>query len=290
MALIDTLGAAAAVPISGSDLRLDFSLLAPSDHSPFEGGGPTAPDRANPRVSCLMVTTGRRAVIRHSLECYRRQAYENRELVVVTQPDGLQAVSDFVADSGAANVAIHCVGPEMTLGDCRNVSIARSRGEMLMHWDDDDLYDPLRITAAVALLSQSRAAAALLARVLIWWPRRRIAAISKRRLWEGTITVLREYAPAYPSLAKGEDTPPVSALARTRPIATYDFPLLYVYTVHAGNTWDTRHFEEMFEKAECVIQDEDYVELIHLLSARMPVLEYEADAARAEAGGRPPWL
>jgi glycosyltransferase involved in cell wall biosynthesis len=232
-------------------------------------------------VSCLMATTGERETIGHALECYRRQVYPNRELVIVTHPEGLQNVTEIVRRSGAANVVVHSVGREMTLGDCRNLSIARSRGDIVMQWDDDDLYDPLRISVAVQLLAQSDASAVLLSRVVLWWPQRELAAISERRCWEGSVAVWREHAPVYPSLARGEDTFAMECLAGTRTVALYDLPLLYVYTVHARNTWDTRHFEETFERAERVFRGKQYRALVGLLSKRAPMLEYQADLAAA---------
>jgi hypothetical protein len=235
-----------------------------------------------------MVTTGARRTVAQAIECYRRQAYGARELVIVTHPDGLKAVTELVGASGATGVSVHCIGREMLLGDCRNLAVARAKGEIVMQWDDDDLYDPARISVAVALLTQSPAIAALLARVLFWWPARRLAAISERRFWEGSLAVWREHAPFYPSLAQGEDTVAVDFLAKTRPIATYDAPLLYVYAFHGSNTWDAPHFEEIVQRSERLIEGADYEELIALLAERMPLRDYEAGLTPAKPPKVPP--
>ena len=278
MSLIETLGAVGVTPITEGVLSVNSQAFAPGEYSPLSGDALGFVKPANPMVTCMMVTTGQRAVTRHALQSYRRQAYENRELVIVTHPDGLGAVRDFLAAAGdLPSVSIHCVGREMTLGDCRNLAIARSRGDILMQWDDDDLYDPLRISVAVMMLAQSPAVAATLSRVLVWWPQRRLAAISERRFWEGSIAVWRPHAPPYPSLARGEDTSAVENLAATRAIATYDWPLLYIYTFHAQNTWDAEHFEQLVARSERLIQGVDYDELLKLLATRVPVLEYQAD-------------
>ncbi len=285
MALLDILAAANVSPVGGKALAATFNILTPGEYSGF-GVSPLA-DRArrqNPLVSCMMVTTGERSTIRHALECYRRQQYRRRELVVVTHPDGLDRVTGLVAASGAADVAIHAVGREMTLGDCRNVAIARARGDIVMQWDDDDLSDPLRVSVAAAMLMQSPAAAVMLSRVLVWWPQRRLAAISERRFWEGSIAVWREHAPAYPSLAMGEDTVAVENLRRTRVVATYDMPLLYFYTVHARNTWDRRHFERIIELAEHRIEGADYAELMRMFAERAPAAEYQAETPPEPVG------
>jgi hypothetical protein len=288
MALADTLKRAGVTPIFGHNLQLGFNLMEPKDTEHLlRRRRPAFDKRVNPLVSCLLVTTGARSRLAQAIECYRRQAYGARELVIVTHPDGLQAVTQLVGASGASGVSVHCVGREMLLGDCRNVAIARAKGDIVMQWDDDDLYDQVRISVAVALLTQSPAIAAMLSRVLVWWPARRLAAISERRFWEGSLAVWREHAPFYPSLALGEDTPAVDFLASTRPIATYDAPLLYVYTVHGANTWDEPHFEEILERSEHLIEGADYEELIALLTQRMPMGDYEAGASPPKAD-RPP--
>src|SRR5271156_3284773 len=99
-----------------------------------------------PLVSCLMVTRGDRRTIKYALECYRRQTYNNREMIIVVDSRNYEAVSALVGAANIDGVAISAVGSDLTLGDCRNLSIARARGEILIQWDDDDLYDPLRIT------------------------------------------------------------------------------------------------------------------------------------------------
>lgn len=230
-----------------------------------------------PLVSCLMVTRGDRPTIRHALECYRRQTYENRELTIAVDRQNYEAVSALVSAAGIGGASLFAVDADLTLGDCRNMAIARARGEILIQWDDDDLYDPLRIAVSVAALTRPPTAAALLARWLVWWPARGLAAISGRRLWEGSIALWREHALAYPSMARGEDTFVTECIAKSCEIATVDAPLLYIYVVNGNNTFDMEHHERILSRAEYVARDEDYAELIGILSERMPLLEYQAD-------------
>jgi hypothetical protein len=51
-----------------------------------------------PLVSCLMVTRGDRRTLSHALECYRRQLYANRELVVVTDLPRIDAVTEILLE------------------------------------------------------------------------------------------------------------------------------------------------------------------------------------------------
>jgi hypothetical protein len=147
---------------------------------------------------------------------------------------------------------------------------------VLIQWDDDDLYDPLRIAISLQVLGKTGAAAAIMARWLIWWPERRLAAISGKRQWEGTMAVWRAHAPIYPGLARDEDSVAVRHLRETRKIAVWDAPLQYLYAIHGQNTWPQSHFEGLIAKSERVFEGEAYDALNRILAARMPVLEYEA--------------
>jgi len=227
-------------------------------------------------VSCLMITSGQRASIRSALECYRRQLYQSCELVIVTYRDRALAMEALVSELGIDNASVHPVARDLTLGEMRNVSVGRSRGDILIQWDDDDLYDPARISVAGTLLTQTAAAAVLLSRVLFWWPARRMAAISVARLWEPTVAYWRDHAPIYPSLNREEDTRSVAYVASTRPVVGCDLPLHYVYVVHGRNTCEVEHFEGHFRQASCVLKGDDYAELLDLLAARMPIRDYAA--------------
>jgi glycosyltransferase involved in cell wall biosynthesis len=230
-----------------------------------------------PLVSCLMVTRGDRRTIKYALECYRRQTYDNRELIVVVDRQNYDAVSAQVRAANIDGAAISAVSSDLTLGDCRNLSIAHARGEILIQWDDDDLYDPLRIAVAVSALAQGSPAAALLSRWLVWWPRRGLAAVSGRRLWEGSIALWREHALAYPSMARGEDTFVTECIAKSCEIIEIDAPLLYVYVVNGSNTFAAEHHDQIVARADYVARGEAYADLIGILSDRMPLLDYQAD-------------
>ena len=270
MTLADTLRDLDVRSMNGP-INLDCTL-----HEP---GGTSLPLRQLTRggvgsmVSCLMVTTGERYAIRSALECYRRQLYDNRELVIVTYLDRAGALRDLL-DAEGVDAELHGVGRDLSLGEMRNVAVARSHGHLLIQWDDDDLSDPARITVAEAILSQTLAAALLLRRVLIWWPERELAAISTSRLWEGSIAMWRADAPIYPSLNRMEDTHALEFLTSTRAVASCDLPLLYVYVVHGRNTCEEQHFEGHVGQAACVFRGQEFADLTQMLAGRMPILDY----------------
>jgi glycosyltransferase involved in cell wall biosynthesis len=230
-----------------------------------------------PLVSCLMVTRGDRWTIKYALESYRRQTYEKRELIIAVNRDNYEVVSLLVIAANIKNVTVFGIDHDLTLGDCRNMSIARARGEILVQWDDDDLYDPLRIAVSVSALIKTPSAAAMLSRWLVWWPGRDLAAISGIRIWEGSIAVWRECAPVYPNMSHGEDTYITECIANTFNITTIDAPLLYIYIVTGNNAFNTEHYEAIIAHANYVACGEEYHDLIEILSDRIPVLEYRAE-------------
>jgi hypothetical protein len=274
MALADLLASVAVKPTTDR-FPLNYALYEPDGRQSRSAlGGRRSGRGENPLVSCLMVTSGERWSIRWSLQCYARQLYAARELVIVTYLDRVSWVQQLVETMGIRDVRVYGVGRELSLGEMRNVSLARSHGEVLIQWDDDDLYDQARITVAVALLTASTGVAAFLWRVLIWWPDREIAAISEERLWEASMAVWRDHAPIYPSLNRLEDTTAMEFLSSTRTVVSCDSPLLYVYIAHGANTCEPEHFEGHLARSPCVLRGADYAELIQMLSERMPIEAY----------------
>jgi hypothetical protein len=238
---------------------------------------PFAPEaRQLPLVSCLMMTRGNIERMRHSLICYRRQTYANRELVVVTEPNTGDQVRAFIASQELLNAIVLVAPPGLTIGDHRNLGAARANGQIMIVWDDDDLSDPLRIEAAVSVLRNSAAAAGFLSRLLLWWPQRRVAAISGLRPWEQTMAVWRGHMPIYAGTPRGGDTVAVNWLRSTHRIALIDCPLLYIYAVTGNNIWGAAHFEKILRGASCVFEGDQFAELNRVLSERLPVLEYAA--------------
>jgi hypothetical protein len=228
----------------------------------------------NPLVSCLMMTRGNLELMKYSLACYQRQTYANRELVVVAEPDAGDKVHAFIASQEVLNARVFVSQPGLTLGDHRNLAAARARGAILIGWDDDDLSDPRRIDTNVNIMRHTGAAAAFLSRLLIWWPRRKVAAISARRVWEQSIAAWRSHIPIYAPLSSVEDTPAIEGLTSTHPVVLIDCPLLYVYVVTGRNISSDLHFERLLSRADCIFEGDKFDELNTLLSDRLPVLDY----------------
>jgi glycosyltransferase involved in cell wall biosynthesis len=99
-----------------------------------------------PLVSCIMPTYNRRAYLPQSLQCFLRQDYPNRELIVVD--DGSDSIEDLVR--AEANIRYVRAPRRMSIGAKRNLACQHARGEIIAHWDDDDWYAPDRLRYQVA--------------------------------------------------------------------------------------------------------------------------------------------
>jgi glycosyltransferase involved in cell wall biosynthesis len=225
-------------------------------------------------ISCLTVTRGHLFPTRFAIDGYRRQTYANRELVLLCDRPAadLRAYVDSLGDP-----SIRFIQAEPgTLGELRNASIAAARGELVAQWDDDDLYHPQRLELqALALAENPHAAAHFLSRWFLWWPARRLLAVSARRVWEGSMLARRTLLPAYPSLSLEEDSAFVRMLFAAHPNIQSDVPEVYCYVIHGGNSWNETHFEGMFSRATQRFDGEAYDIQLSLLARVLPMHDYD---------------
>lgn len=98
-----------------------------------------------PLVSCLCPTYARPQMLREAIWSFLQQDYPNKELVVVNDhPEPI------LLDQEYDGVVIHNI-PERfpSLGAKRNHVVQVASSDLLLNWDDDDLYLPWRISEAV---------------------------------------------------------------------------------------------------------------------------------------------
>ncbi|MCC7271024.1 MAG: glycosyltransferase [Alphaproteobacteria bacterium] len=243
-----------------------------------------------PLVSCLMVTRGRPALAALAIDCYRRQLWRRRELVIVDDdPD--DTLARHVAGLRDPSIR-HLRRPDQgrPLGALRNDAVAAARGDFVCQWDDDDLYDPVRIVMQMLVMAGTDARACFLRRWLQWTPASGRLAVSTRRVWEGSLLCEKAALPPYPELPRGEDTPAVMALCARVPVVHLDVPRLYVYVDHGGNTHAGAHHAHLHAEATASYEGERAAAVIAELSRRLPLKAYHRARARmgSTAGARPP--
>ncbi len=107
----------------------------------------SAPDQKRnsmPLVSCLMVCHDNTRFAEFSVQCYLRQNYSNRELIVLYESPDPQFEASLKRFENAG-VRLVGVGPGFSLGELRNVSVAHAKGELLCQWDAADLHNHSRL-------------------------------------------------------------------------------------------------------------------------------------------------
>ena len=243
------------------------------------------PSKEKLLVSCVMVSRGNVEILRHSVDCFLRQTYENLELVVILQnmSHDLRSYFDSLKNVGRP-MRIHTVpaaAAALTLGDLRNMAIARSRGRIICQWDDDDLHHSRYVDYMVGFMEANVVDVAFLMQCTMWWPGRRQFALTKIRLLEGSMVADRSVIPIYPRLGKGEDTFVMNAVRR-HAIVAVRAPQLYVYTITGENTWDEQHLERIAEGGGAVrCADEDYDPIFARLDSLYGVADYQRYCLRA---------
>jgi glycosyltransferase involved in cell wall biosynthesis len=128
--------------------------LSAEDWAHFDAARPAQPPQAGlPLVSCIMPTANRRPWVPFAVDYFMRQDYPHRELVVLD--DGADSLQDLIpADARIRYVRLPA---RQILGQKRNTCVEHSRGDLIMHWDDDDWMAAHRIRTQVTLLQKHQA-------------------------------------------------------------------------------------------------------------------------------------
>jgi len=245
---------------------------------------PPQPADSAALISCLMVTRDRFAQACLSVDCFLRQTYPHRELVIIDDSRDDRLARHVAALGDPRIVVERAADPAPTLGEARNRSVDRASGRYVCQWDDDDLYDPRRLEVQMRALAEAGAQACMLHRWTMWWPDTGRLATSLRRTWEGSLLCEKAAMPRYPALRRSEDTALVDALMRSANVVLLDEPRLYVYVAHGRNTFEAGHFEAHWQHADERFEGERFRALWAELAERMPLDAY----ARGRAAAAPP--
>jgi glycosyltransferase involved in cell wall biosynthesis len=106
-----------------------------------------------PLVSCIMPTCQRRPFLPLALRWFLDQDYPNKELIIVD--DGEDQVGDLAAN--LPGVRYFSLQSRASIGAKRNLACEQSRGEIIVHWDDDDWYAPDRLRYQVTPILKGEA-------------------------------------------------------------------------------------------------------------------------------------
>ncbi|GAB4373096.1 MAG: hypothetical protein Kow0042_16810 [Calditrichia bacterium] len=192
-----------------------------------------------PLISCIMPTSHRSHFVTQSLAYFLRQTYPNKELIIVDDTPASLALP-VNTDS---RIRYYRLNTPLSLGDKRNYAIEQSRGEIILHWDDDDWHHPHRLQIQAEALLKNQAEISGLSSLLFF-------DIQTGKLWRYTFPsatakwfaggslaywkYVWEYKP-FPSTSRGEDTFFLQKLQHLR-FASFNNDKIYIAIIHPGNT------------------------------------------------------
>jgi glycosyltransferase involved in cell wall biosynthesis len=194
---------------------------------------------AEPRATCIMPTADRRSFVPRAIAQFLAQDYTNTELLIVD--DGTDRVGDLVPDD--PRVRYLPLDRRMVLGAKRNLACEQARGDVIVHWDDDDWSASWRVRYQVEQLIAAGADIGGLDRVLFHDP-------ATNEAWEyeyprtaapwvygATLIYTKAFwrRNPFPLLNVGEDSRFIWANVPKRVVA-HDDRRFFVGTVHIGNT------------------------------------------------------
>lgn len=202
--------------------------------------------KAQPLVSCTMVTRDRREFVLQSIRYFYRQDYKMRELVIIDE--GSQDLSRAMEEFEEVR---YCRVPAgLTIGDKRNLACEMAGGEFIAHWDDDDWYSPQRLSSQMApLLAGTAEISALSAGVFFDLQRWRFWRCSPKvhrcmfvgDVHGGTLVFRRDLfgnGLRYRSLSLAEDAYFLcEAKRRGARVSRLPGDDLFIYLRHANNAW-----------------------------------------------------
>lgn len=223
-----------------------------------------------PLVSCLMVTRERISLAKRAVQSFMAQSYPNTELIIVDDdPD--EALALWTAGLGNGRIR-HVRLPDKgkPLGELRNIALKEARGTYLAQWDDDDFSSPERLRVQMQMMHCLHAQSCCLRRHYVWWPRRRRISVSRPRLWETSCLRARHLAEPYPAMQRGEDRASVLQVVQKGRSVLLDMPELCTTTVHRTNVLGEAHYEQLWNSADAVFEDEEYLSLLDEMCETMP--------------------
>jgi glycosyltransferase involved in cell wall biosynthesis len=186
-----------------------------------------------------MPTSNRRAFVPHAIRYFLSQDYPKKEIVIVD--DGSDRIEDIVPVH--EQVRYIRLQKKMTLGEKRNFCVEQCKGDLIMHWDDDDWMAPYRISYQVQELLKHNAEVCGLKQMFFYQPITDKAWLytypdhAKPWLAGGSLLYTRSFwkkAP-FPNLQVASDTPFILRRKMDSYVALDDTKF-YVATVHEKNT------------------------------------------------------
>jgi hypothetical protein len=185
-----------------------------------------------------MPTANRRAFLPAALTCFLRQDYPHKELIILD--DGDDPVGDLIPSDPAIRYLRTSPQP---LGAKRNQCVEAARGDLLLHWDDDDWSAPHRLRYQLEALLAAGAEVCGLRQMIFYrldageaWLYEYPAG---QRPWlaGGSLLYTRDFwrRSPFPHIQVGEDARFVWSQNLDRALTLPDYRF-YIAMIHSSNT------------------------------------------------------
>lgn len=220
---------------------------------------------AGPLVTAVMITGMHKArypLARVALECFKRQGYPNKELLIINHGEE----SLFCGDRRVRELRLK-KGVRDTVGDLRNLGLKHAAGDFIISWDDDDWHHPERIQIQ---MKARKGNAAVLLKNRIHYSFENGAACYNSAPMGAHSTILHPRAVKfrYPSLVRGSDS--IFSQCFKKHMVIDNDPALYFRFYHGLNLWNADHIMGKMAKADMTnrlqINQEHQRQLVDVLS------------------------
>jgi glycosyltransferase involved in cell wall biosynthesis len=209
---------------------------------------------AQPLVSCIMPTKNRRDFIPAAIDCWQKQTYKNRELVIVD--DGEDCIEDLVPKLDSIWY-IRCEPPtKFSTGTKRNYCNELARGSIICHFDDDDWSAPDRIENQVETILECGKSITGFGTMIFWKASKDVGLIYRPQVPNyvcGTsLCYLKEYwsQHQFPNKQVCEDNAFVYPAIRNKELLASQEFMLMVARIHNKQTSIKSNITELIDKSK----------------------------------------
>lgn len=204
-----------------------------------------------PLISCVMIKVQSRHWVELAIQCFLRQTYPNKELIIVarqTDPILEATIASF------PNVYIYypsLSSSMQTLDELQQLALEHTSGEYICQWQDDHLAHPLRLECQMTALQSLKAEVCFCVRLLLHVPQSKAFAISGYKAWENSLLGLKEKVMTYPGQYLGRESSLAVRLLHKCRVALLDRPHIYTAVVQ-----DLKNYPVGYQDPNCLLPSE----------------------------------
>ncbi|KGM46290.1 glycosyl transferase family 2, partial [Neobacillus niacini] len=97
----------------------------------------------------IITCTVREHLISNIIDNYTTQLFQDKELIIILNHDGLDINLVKSSIGSVKGVTIYQLPQNYTLGECLNYGIEKAKYDVIAKFDDDDYYGPEYLTEAM---------------------------------------------------------------------------------------------------------------------------------------------